>query len=221
MSRLRSGNVPRRWTSMKRGIGHERQRGRDRRIEAFGMAGRQHRAARSPPSISASASASGRRDRLLDQHRDAALEKRQRNLEMRRRSVPRRSRHRRSPADRRRGQRRRAVLRRNSLGAPGLMSTTPTSSTPCIEREQAGMMLAEMADTDDSDATRIIRHAARSRRRSRCRPRWRTRDGSPSKISVLPASIDNTAAPARAWPESSRGRRPARRSACPGSASPP
>ena len=231
MSRLRSGNVPEPMDLDEARLGDERQRRGDRRIEPFGVSRRQQRAARcgrvdQPIGVgharrrSASRPASRRRARGTAARRRRA-----------RRSARRSSRHRPRPSSSRDvREHRRAVLRRRSRRrGPAWCRTTPTSSTPCIDGQQPRVVLAQMADADDGDA-----QAAHQRRRRRsvaaCGPPDDGDAGFVRRTRTLRRRRSSASCrhrpttpwpPRRASPGSSRPRSPARRSACPASASPP
>ena len=138
---------------MKRGFDTQRQRRRHRRIEPLRVAGRQH-AARARRRLDQPVGVGQRRrQRLLHQHGDAALDERQRDLDVRRRSgtaiVTASTR---SSSVGGVGERPRPVLGGDLVGAAGLGVHDADELDAVHRRQQPGMMLAEVTDADDGDA---------------------------------------------------------------------
>ena len=180
MSRLRSGNAPSRCTSMNRGevdaaAAPRRPPGCSARC-ARPPASRRTRAA---AAISSSASASDRAIGFSTSTRDAALEKRQRDVAVQ--LGRHRDRHRVDLAEQladSRSARARRSPRRSPRRASGLrVDHRRRARTPSSVRQDPRVVPAQVADADDRDAQRVSASAlpaspaARPRRRSRCRPR--------------------------------------------------
>ena len=231
MSRLRSRKPLRRCTSTKPGAVDVRQRGGHRRVEALGVADREHRAVPRRQRDQAVRLLERPRHRLLDQHRHAARQERpgQLGVQLGRRGhdhgVDRRqrrgvgeglgavrggNRRRRGP---RRDRRRRPASRRASPRGCG-RGACPDARRR--RRRRAAASLTTAPPPPDVAAWR-------------CRPTMAmpassaaaTSAAGPSISSVLPASTDRSWRRRRASRRWSARRRPARRSACPASASPP
>ena len=162
---------PRRWTSMKRGAGDQRQRRDHRRIEPLGVT---HRAAPrrvAAAAINRSASATADGDRLLDQHRDAGSMKRQRDVDVRFR------RHRDLTASTRTEQLATVGERRARRISPAISAARPAScrprrraSTPGIDARSA-RGAGPVADANHGDAQATAHRVADASATRAARPR--------------------------------------------------
>ena len=206
----------------------------DRRVEALGVADREHRAVPRRQRDQRVGLRERARHRLLDQHRHAARRGTARDARRAARSARRRRRRRpRGSADgvgegrscraprrpRRRGPRR--DRRRRPASTPGIAARmrawclprwpTPTTATRSGRRRRSRRHL------------RARRGLALRGRRWRCRPRRPPRRSPPGRRSAASCRRRPTARwrRRRASPQSSARRPPARRSACPASAWPP
>ncbi len=147
---------------MKRGEVDEREDGGDRRVVALGVADGERRARLRRRGDHLVGFGHRARHRLLDQHRHAALEERQRDVAV---QLGRHGDgHGIDFADERRdvGQRP-GCLSTAAISAArsGSLSTTAVSVDALERRENARVMAAEMADADDGDAQSAIRRSRR------------------------------------------------------------